>query len=192
MTSLPNRPNTALVVIDVQNDVVANAHERDQVVATIGTLVDRARISGVPVIWVQHADDQLVAETDGWQIVPELEPAESEPIVRKSFGDSFEATTLENELAERGAGRVIVTGAQTDACIRATLHGAFVRGYDTTLVSDAHTTEDFSEYGLPPADKVIAHTNMYWTWQAGPDRTADVVAAADITFDADPASSASA
>jgi hypothetical protein len=78
---------------------------------------------------------------------------------------------------------VIVTGAQTDACIRATLHGAFVRGYDTTLVSDAHTTEDFSEYGLPPADKVIAHTNMYWTWQAGPGRTAAVVASADVVFD---------
>ncbi len=192
MTSLPNRPNTALVVIDVQNDVVANAHERDQVVATIGTLVDRARISGVPVIWVQHADDQLVADTDGWQIVPELQPARSEPIVRKSFGDSFEATTLETELAQRSVGRVIVTGAQTDACIRATLHGAFVRGYDTTLVSDAHTTEDFSEYGLPPADKVIAHTNIYWTWQAGPGRTADVVAAADVTFDPAAASSTSA
>ncbi len=179
------------MVIDVQNDVVGNAYERDQVVATIGTLVDRARISGVPVIWVQHGDDQLVADTHGWQIVPELEPAPFEPIVRKTFGDSFEATTLETELAERGVGRVIVTGAQTDACIRATLHGAFVRGYDTTLVSDGHTTEDFSEYGLPPADKVIAHTNMYWTWQAGPDRTADVMAAADVTFDAAAASSAS-
>jgi len=70
---------------------------------------------------------------------------------------------------------LVVTGAQTDACIRATLHGAFVRGYDTVLVSDAHTTEDFSNYGMPPADKVIAHTNMYWTWQAGPGRTASVV-----------------
>ncbi len=78
---------------------------------------------------------------------------------------------------------MIGSWAQTDACIRATLHGAFVRGYDTTLVSDAHTTEDFSEYGLPPADKVIAHTNMYWTWQAGPGRTAAVVASADVVFD---------
>ena len=77
---------------------------------------------------------------------------------------------------------MIVTGAQTDACIRATLHGAFVRGYDTVLVSDAHTTEDFSSYGLPPADKVIAHTNMYWTWQAGPGRTASVVDTATVDF----------
>ena len=78
---------------------------------------------------------------------------------------------------------MVVAGAQTDACIRATLHGAFVRGYDTVLVGDAHTTEDFSQYGLPPADKVIAHTNMYWTWQTGPGRSASVVDTADVSFD---------
>ena len=102
--------------------------------------------------------------------------------MHKQYGDSFEDTSLESELAKRGVGRVIVTGAQTDACIRATLHGAFVRGYDTVLVSDAHTTEDLSNYGLPTADKVIAHTNMYWGWQAGPGRTADVVATLDVAF----------
>ena len=114
----------------------------------------------------------------------ELQRQESEPLVHKKYGDSFEDTTLESELAQRGVGRLVVTGAQTDACIRATLHGAFVRGYDTILVSDAHTTEDFTEYGLPPADKVIAHTNMYWTWQDGPGRTASVVETADVDFDA--------
>ena len=184
MTSLHGRPNTALVVVDVQNDVVGNAHDRDRVVANIASLVDRARGDQVPVIWVQHADDGLVDGSQGWQIVPELQPADSEPVVHKHYGDSFEDTSLEAELAARGIGRVIVAGAQTDACIRATLHGAFVRGYDTTLVADAHTTEDFSSYGLPPADKVIAHTNMYWTWQAGPDRTAAVVETEAIDFGA--------
>jgi nicotinamidase-related amidase len=178
MTSLRDRPNTALVVVDVQNDVVANAHQRDEVIG-----------KDVPVIWVQHSSDELAEGSDGWQYVPELQRAESEPLVHKLYGDSFEDTTLEDELAARGVGRLVVTGAQTDACIRATLHGAFTRGYDTTLVSDAHTTEDFSEYGLPPADKVIAHTNMYWTWQAGPGRTATVVDAAGVTFDNESADS---
>jgi nicotinamidase-related amidase len=180
MTSLRDRPNTALVVVDVQNDVVANAHQRDEVIANINTLVERARAEGVPVIWVQHSSDELVEQSDGWQYVPELQGREGEPVVHKKYGDSFEDTTLEAELAQRGVGRLIVTGAQTDACIRATLHGAFVRGYDTTLVADAHTTEDFSSYGLPPADKVIAHTNMYWTWQEGPGRTASVVPTAEV------------
>ncbi len=185
MTSLRDRPNTALVVVDVQNDVVANAHQRDEVIANISTLIDRARAEHVPVIWVQHSDENLAENSDGWQYVPELQRQDSEPLVHKRYGDSFEDTTLESELARRGVGRLIVTGAQTDACIRATLHGAFVRGYDTLLVSDAHTTEDFSEYGLPPADKVIAHTNMYWTWQAGPGRTANVVETADVEFGAE-------
>jgi nicotinamidase-related amidase len=183
MTTLRDRPNTALLVVDVQNDVVAQAHHRDEVIANINTLIDRARAQQVPVIWVQHADDNLTQGSDGWQYVPELQRQESEPLVHKKYGDSFEDTTLESELSQMGVGRLVVTGAQTDACIRATLHGAFTRGYDTLLVSDAHTTEDLSEYGLPPADKVIAHTNMYWTWQDGPGRTASVVDTADVDFD---------
>jgi len=182
MTSLIDRPNTALLVVDVQNGVVANAYDRDAVVANISTLVDAARAEDVPVIWVQHASDELRPDSDVWQYVPELQRLDDEPVVHKWHGDSFEDTTLESELAQRNVGHLLVTGAQTDACIRATLHGAFVRGYDTTLVSDAHTTEDFSDYGLPPADKVIAHTNTYWTWQTGPGRTADVVGTADVQF----------
>ncbi len=171
------------MVVDVQNDVVANAHRRDEVIANISTLVDRARAEQVAVIWVQHADDEnLVQGSDGWQYVPELQRLDSEPLVHKRHGDSFEDTTLESELAQRGVGCLVVAGAQTDACVRATIHGAFARGYDTQLVGDAHTTDDFSEYGLPPADKVIAHTNMYWTWQTGPGRTASVVETADVSF----------
>jgi len=184
MTSLRDRPNTALLVVDVQNAVVANAHRRDEVIANINTLIDNARARQVPVIWVQHSDDDLPENSDGWWYVPELQRQESEPLVHKRYGDSFEDTTLESELAQRGVGRLVVTGAQTDACIRATIHGAFTRGYDTILVSDAHTTEDFSQYGLPPADKVIAHTNMYWTWQAAPGRNASVVETAGVNFDA--------
>lgn len=180
MTTFEGRPNTALLVIDAQNDVVNNAHQRAEVVRTIGGLVDRARAVDVPVIWVQHASEELVEGTAGWRIVEELEPLPGEAVVHKRYGDSFEATALEAELASRSVGRVVVTGAQTDACIRATLHGAFTRGYDTVLVSDAHTTEDFTEYGLPPAHLVIAHTNMYWTWQDGPGRTASVEAADEV------------
>ena len=182
MTNLSDRPNTALLVVDVQNDVVANTHQRDEVIANISTLVGAARAQEVPVIWVQHADDQIIENSDGWQYVPELVRLEAEPLVHKHHGDSFEDTTLESELAERGIGRLVVAGAQTDACVRATLHGAFVRGYDTLLVGDAHTTEDFSEYGLPPADKVIAHTNTYWGWQTGPGRVAGVVETAAVDF----------
>src|SRR6266508_2039365 len=123
MTTLENRPNTALLVVDVQNGVVEGAQERDGVVANVGSLVEKARRERVPVV-----------------------------------------------------------GAQTGACIRSTLHGAFVRGYDATLVSDAHTTEDQTAWGAPPPDQVIAHTNLYWTYHTAPGRTAGTVETKDVDF----------
>jgi len=185
MTSLSNRPNAALVVIDVQKGVVANATRRDEVVRNISTLVDKARAEDVPVIWVQHtSDDELPQGSEQWQYVDELQREETEPLVHKRYGDSFEDTELESELAARGVGRLVVTGAQTDACVRSTLHGAFTRGYDTVLVGDAHTTEDLSEWGAPPPDQVISHTNLYWSWQDAPGRTAGVVDTSGVSFDA--------
>jgi len=76
----------------------------------------------------------------------------------------------------------VVAGAQTDMCIRSTLHGAITRGYDATLVSDAHTTEDLSSYGAPTPDLVIAHTNMYWKWQDAPGRQGGTVETKDVDF----------
>jgi nicotinamidase-related amidase len=181
MTTLANRPNIALLVVDVQNGAVEGAHERDSVVANIGNLVERAREAGVPVVWVQHNDEGGLARgSEGWRIVSELSPDEAEPLVDKRYGDSFEDTSLENVLSDLGVGRLLVVGAQTDACVRSTLHGAFARGYDATLVSDAHTTEDLSEWGAPPPDKVIAHTNLYWSNQAAPGRTAGTATTEDV------------
>ena len=182
MTILKNRPKTALLVIDVQNGVVKAAHERDAVVANVGSLVEKARRERVPVVWVQHSDKGLPRGSDDWRIVPELTPRDAEPLVEKNYGDSFEDTTLENVLSGLGVGRLVVVGAQTDMCVRSTLHGAFVRGYDATLVADAHTTEDLTEWGAPPPDKVIAHTNMYWSDQKAPGRTAGTVKTKDVDF----------
>jgi nicotinamidase-related amidase len=182
MTTLENRPNTALLVVDVQNGVVEGAHERDAVVANVGSLVERAREEQIPVVWVQHSDDGLPRGSDEWRIVAELSPGEAEPLVEKTYADSFEDTTLENVLSHLSVGRLVVVGAQTDECIRSTLHGAVVRGYDATLVSDAHTTEDLSEWGAPPPAKVIAHTNLYWTNHTAPGRTAGTVETKDVDF----------
>ena len=182
MTTLDNRPNTALLVVDVQNGVVEAAHDRDAVVANVGALVEKARQQRIPVVWVQHSSEELARGSDNWRIVPELDPDESEPLVEKSYGDSFEDTSLETVLSGLEVGRLLVVGAETDACIRSTLHGALVRGYDTTLVSDAHTTSDLTAWGAPPPDQVIAHTNLYWSDQTAPGRTAGTVETKDVDF----------
>ena len=180
MATLPGRGASALLVVDVQNGVMAGAHDRDGVVARIGDLVARARAEDVAVVWVQHSSDELVPDTEPWRHVPELVPGDGEPVVHKRYGDSFEDTDLEAVLEERGVGRLVVAGAQTDACIRSTLHGAFVRGYDVTLVTDAHTTEDLTAYGAPPPADVIAHTNLYWGFQDAPGRRAETVASSQV------------
>jgi nicotinamidase-related amidase len=186
MTTLSDRPNTALVVIDVQNDVVAEAHERDAVIANINTLLDKARSAGTPVVWVQHNDpNNMPIDSEGWQYVPELKRDESEALVHKQYGDSFEDTDLEDVLAQHKVGRLVVAGAQTDMCIRSTLHGALARGYDATLVGDAHTLEDPSQWGLPfNAEQVIAFTNAYWSESAAVGREGRTAATADIDFTA--------
>ena len=184
MTTLPGRPNTALIVIDVQNGVMDGTVDRDAVIANINTLVAKARAENVPVVWVQHSDDGDLAEGSvAWRYAPDILAREAaEPWVHKRYGDSFEDTELESVLAERAVGRLVVTGAQTDACVRNTLHGGFVRGYDVTLVSDAHTTEDLTAYGAPPPESVIAHTNLYWRYQSAPGRSAGTVDTAGVEF----------
>lgn len=182
MTTLTDRPNTALLVVDVQNGVMREAHDREAVVANIAALVDNARSAYVDVVWVQHTSDELPRDSETWQYIPELVRRDAEPLVHKTYGDSFEATDLEAVLASRGVGRLVVAGAQTDACIRSTLHGAIVRGYDATLVADAHTTEDLSAYGAPVPGQVIAHTNLYWQYQTAPGRTAGTLKTEEVDF----------
>ncbi|WP_380836359.1 cysteine hydrolase family protein [Sphaerisporangium dianthi] len=182
MTTLPDRTSAALMVIDVQNGVVSGTHNRDEVIANIATLIEKARAEDVPVVWVQHSSDELVRGSENWQYVSELARRDSEPLIHKRHGDSFEGTDLEAVLAEHRVGRLIVTGAQSDACVRSTIHGAFVRGYDVTLVGDAHTTEDLSQWGAPAPEQVIAHTNLYWRWQTAPGRVARTVDTGEVTF----------
>jgi nicotinamidase-related amidase len=182
MTTLPDRPNTALIVIDMQNGVVADAFQRDAVVANIRTLIDTARDEAVPIVWLQHSDERLERGSDDWQFVPELAREGSESVVPKSFSDAFEGSDLESVLAAARVGHLIVAGAQTDECIRSTIHGAMVRGYDVTLVGDAHTTEDLTAWGAPAPNLVIAHTNLYWENHTAPGRTAAVTQTEDVTF----------
>jgi nicotinamidase-related amidase len=182
MTTLSGRPNTAVLVIDAQNDIMSGVYNRDAVLANIRLLIDKARAENVPVVWVQHSDENVPVDSNGWQFVPELSQRATEPVVGKRYADSFEETDLESVLAERHVGRLLVAGGQTDECIRATLHGAITRGYDATLVSDAHSTEDLTRWGAPPPDKVIDHTNLYWQNHLAPGRQAGTVTTESVVF----------
>jgi isochorismate hydrolase len=133
-------------------------------------------------VWIQHESGDLPLNSEKWQLAPELKSNDDEPHVGKKYGDSFEDTNLESVLKDLGVGHLVVSGAQTDACVRSTLHGAIARGYDAVLVSDAHTTEDMTEWGAPPPEQVIAHTNLYWSYQKQPGRTAGTVTTDEVDF----------
>ena len=183
MTTTADQPTAmALLVVDVQVGVVAEAVDRDAVVANVDALVETARATGTPVVWVLHEDDDLVRDSDAWQLVPELSMNEGEPVIHKNYGDSFESTDLDPVLADLGVGHVVVAGAQSDACIISTLHGGVARGYGVTLVSDAHTTEDLTEWGGAPPEAVIAHTNLMWKLHGVPGRETGTVETADVDF----------
>jgi nicotinamidase-related amidase len=179
MSTFADRPHRALLVIDVQTGVVQYAFERDRVVGNVRTLVDEARRAGLPVIWVQHNDAELPIGSDDWQLAAGLEPLPDEARVDKQYRSSFEATDLEEVLAGHGIGSLVVCGAETNFCIRHTLHAALERGYDVTLVADAHTALDSTWEDPPiPAELVIEELNRSYRDYQLPGRRCDVASTA--------------
>lgn len=174
--------NSALIIIDMQNGVVGRAYHREEIVKNILRLIESARMKSIKIIWVQHEDEQLIKNSDDWKIIKELNPQVEDFHIFKNYGDAFDQTHLKEILEQNKIEKIFVTGAQTEACVRATLHGAFVRGYNTVLVSDAHTTEDLTEYGLPKPEVIVNFTNMYWKFQNGSKAKASVVKTNEVEF----------
>lgn len=174
-----------LLVVDVQVGVMSGTWEAPRIVNNVARAVERARAAGVTVIWVQHADDdELPYGSSQWKIVPELVPARDEPVIHKQFSSAFEETTLEEALAQHGATHIALAGAATNWCIRATAYGALERGYDVTLIKDAHTTESIELAGgtkIEAAD-IIDDLNIAVTWLNYPGRINGVAAAEEIDF----------
>ena len=180
MTTL-GRTKSALLVIDVQNQVVDGAYNKDQVVAQINTAVGKARAAGVPVVWVQHSDEWMPIGSDDWQIVSELTPADGEAKVGKLYRNSFEATDLESVLKGLNVGHVYVCGAQTNNCVRFTSHGALDRGYDVTLIKDAHTTTDYTSGDqVVPAEVLVRDLNASFSGEELPGRSANAVTVSEL------------
>jgi nicotinamidase-related amidase len=183
MSTFTDRNNSALLVIDVQVGVMAEAFERDSKIANMAKAIDKARAEGVPVIWIQHSDEELVLESAEWEIVPELSPLPSETKVRKTFRSSFVDTNLEDVLSSLGVSHLYVCGAETNNCVRHTCHTALEMGYDLTLISDAHTTTGFEWNGyIVDAARVIDEQNTNFMGYSLPGRTAQAVSVTELSF----------
>ena len=173
-----------LIVVDVQVGVMSAAWDAPRVVRNVSRAVERARAQGVPVIWVQHADEGLAKGSAPWQWVPELAPAAGEALIHKGFNSSFEQTGLDEVLAKLGATHIALAGAATNWCIRATAYGALDRGYDLTLLKDAHTTEtmELDDGARIEAASVIQDLNIAMTWLSYPGRKNGTATAEEVDF----------
>ena len=151
---------------------MAEAWDAPRVVANVARAVQRARDAGVPVFWVQHEADDLPRDSASWQLVPELTPRADEGRIFKRFESSFEATDLEDLLARAEATHLVLAGASTNWCIRATAYAALERGYDLTLLEDAHTTTsiDLADGSRVEASGIVADLNVAMTWVRYPGR----------------------
>lgn len=184
MATMREGNKAALLVVDVQVGVLKDAWESARVIGNIARAVERARAQGVPVIWVQHSDHNLAFGSPEWQWVPELVPASGEALIHKHFNSSFEETTLEDELARLGVTRIVLAGAQSNWCIRATAYGALERGYDLTLLKDAHTTETLvlDDGARIEASSVIKDLNIAMRWLSYPGRNNGTAEAEEVDF----------
>lgn len=186
MATIRDGDRGVLLVVDVQVGVMRAAWEAPRVIDNVARLVQRARDAAAPVIWVQHSGDDLPRDSDAWQWVPELTPAADELRVHKRFESSFEDTSLDAALADLGATHIVLAGAASNWCIRATAYGALDRGYDLTLVRDAHSTGDMDLGDGNPvtARSIIQDLNAVMTWIQYPGRSAGTAATEAVDFTA--------
>lgn len=184
MASVREGTAGVLVVVDVQVGVMRQAWDAARVIGHVARAVERARENSVPVIWVQHTNDELLRDSAAWQWVPELLPAASETLLHKRFNSSFEETALEAELAARSASHIVLAGASSNWCIRATAYAALERGYDLSLVADAHTTDDMAlENGdRVQAQSVVNDLNAAMNWLRYPGRSNHATAVELLDF----------
>ncbi len=185
MATVREGQQAVLLVVDVQVGVMAECWDAARVIGNVARAVDKARAQAVPVVWVQHEDDQLVVRGSApWQWVPELQPRQGDAHIGKRFNSSFESTELDATLDRLGASHLVLAGAQSNWCIRATAHAALDRGYDLTLVKDAHTTETLD---LGPDRRILASSmvdelNVALRWLRYPGRVNQVVGIDALDF----------
>ena len=163
---------------------MAESWDSARVVTNVAHAVQRARAGGIPVVWIQHESDELPRDSSPWQLVPELVPAAGEVRVYKRFPSSFEETSLEDELGQLGTTHIVLAGAQTNWCIRATAYAALDRGYDLTLLKDSHTTSsiDLGHGSKVEASGIVTDLNIAMKWLSYPGRKNATANADEVDF----------
>jgi nicotinamidase-related amidase len=171
LTSLdPSR--TALLVVDMQNDFVAegapmHAPAGTAMIPTLQKVIGECRQAGMTIVFTAHSHRPdgsdmgrfgdlysaiaerrgLVAGESGAEIHPEVAPVAGDIVVSKHRYSAFFATDLDMILRERSIENVIVTGVTSENCCHATARDAVFHGYRAIFLSDANATHDYPDLG---------------------------------------------
>jgi nicotinamidase-related amidase len=172
----------ALLIVDLQRASFATNDKHDQpaTLARVDQLAHHVRTGGGSVIFVLHDGDEtedLVPNSEGWQLVPSVHRDPADHVVRKTLNDAFAGTTLAPLLDELAPDRLIICGWATDLCVDSSVRSAVTRGYRVVVPSDAHTVTDRPHLA---AAQVIAHHNWLWTNLITPDEPVRVVPTANL------------
>lgn len=184
MATVRSGGQTALLIIDFQAGVIQDIWQKSRIISKVQHLVHTARQQDVPVIWIQHSDPEMPSGSPAWQWLPEIGPEAEETVVSKQFNSSFEQTELENELAKRAVSHLVLAGALTNWCLRSTAYAALERGYDVTLVADAHSTNptELESGRRIEAESIVSELNDTFTWLSYPGRSTQVINTEAVRF----------
>ena len=186
MSRFPERDASALVVVDAQQGPAAALAGVTAVLDAIADLVARARLAGVPVVWLRRVDAELRPGEPGWQLCDLLASEPGELLIDHAWDDGFIATDLADALGGLSAGHLWLAGLGSETAVLQTYLGALYRGFDVTLIEDAHAAADVEFDGCElSASQVVALVNrIVWRDQA-PDVSGDLMACANVVFSAD-------
>ncbi len=186
MSRFPERDASALVVVDAQQGPAAALAGVTAVLDAIADLVARARLVGVPVVWLRRVDAELRPGEPGWQLCDLLASEPGELLIDHAWDDGFIATDLADALGGLSAGHLWLAGLGSETAVLQTYLGALYRGFDVTLIEDAHAAADVEFDGCElSASQVVALVNrLVWRDQA-PDVSGDLMACANVVFSAD-------
>ena len=150
--------------------------DADALTVRVAGLADRARAAaGRPVFVVQHNSADLVPGEPPWRLAKSIAACHDDVLLAKRNADSFIGTDLDEQLRELGISHVIVTGLTTEFCVDSTCRAALSRGYDLTLIKDAHSTTVPPPDSLLSAETIVAHYNQVLSCAEYPDREVRVI-----------------
>lgn len=158
--------NTALILIDIQNDYfpggAMECHQSLDAGKKASLLLDFARTRGIEPIYIRHISTRpnatfFLPGTKGAEISDLVSPKAGEKIIEKQYPNSFRQTEFGSYLQKRGVHNLIIAGMMSHMCIDATTRAAADLGFACILAHDACTTRDLTfQEGTVPAPLVHA------------------------------------